>query len=394
MRRTSRQRALQSIGDTRWIPSWGQARIEGMIANRPDWCISRQRVWGVPIPAMDCTKCGTPVLTKALVDQAASVFDVYGADAWYERPVEEFIPEGMKCAECGGTDFEREGNILDVWFDSGSSHEAVLPFREDHGWPADIYLEGSDQHRGWFHSSLLVGVGTRGRAPFSQVLTHGFVMDENGRKMSKSLGNTTAPQDVIKQSGSEILRLWVSMVDYRYDMNISKEVLSRAVESYRKIRNVIRVLVANLYDFDPKDDAVPKAKMLEIDRWALARYADAAEKIVKAYDDYDYPQVFQAASQLITVDLSAFYIDVTKDRMYTFGAKSEARRSGQTAMYLIVDGLARLLAPVLSVTMDELWRMLPGEREESVHMALFPRDLEQWKDASLLERWTELVADS
>ena len=284
-----RERALKAIGETRWIPSWGEARIEGMIANRPDWCISRQRVWGVPIPAMDCTKCGTPVLTKALVDKAAAVFDVYGADAWYERPVEEFIPEGMTCASCGGKEFEREGNILDVWFDSGSSHEAVLPFREDHHWPADIYLEGSDQHRGWFHSSLLVGVGTRGRAPFNQVLTHGFVMDEHGRKMSKSLGNTVAPQDVIKQSGAEVLRLLVSMVDYRYDINLGKEVLARAVESYRKFRNVIRVLVANLYDFDPKTDSVPKARMSEIDRWVLAKYADAAEKIVKAYDDYDYP---------------------------------------------------------------------------------------------------------
>jgi isoleucyl-tRNA synthetase len=387
-----RNRALQSIRETRWIPSWGQARIEGMIANRPDWCISRQRVWGVPIPAMDCTKCGTPVLTKALVDKAASVFDVYGADSWYERPVDEFIPEGMKCAECGHAEFEREGNILDVWFDSGSSHEAVLPFREDHHWPADIYLEGSDQHRGWFHSSLLVGVGTRGRAPYNQVLTHGFVMDEQGRKMSKSLGNTTAPQDVIKQSGSEILRLWVTMVDYRYDINLGKEVLARTVESYRKFRNVIRVLVANLYDFDPKSDAVPKAKMLEIDRWVLAKYADAAERMIKAYDDYDYPAIFQIANQLITVDLSAFYVDVTKDRMYTFGAKSEGRRSGQTAMFTIVDGLARLLAPVLSITMDELWRMLPGQREESVHMALFPRDLDQWKDAALLERWSSLAA--
>jgi isoleucyl-tRNA synthetase len=387
-----RNRALQSIDATRFIPDWGKARIHGMIANRPDWCISRQRAWGVPIPAMDCAKCGTPVLTKALVEKAASVFDVYGADAWYERPIEEFIPEGMKCAECGHTGFEREGNILDVWFDSGSSHEAVLPFREDHHWPADIYLEGSDQHRGWFHSSLLVGIGTRGRAPFNQVLTHGFVMDENGRKMSKSLGNTIAPQDIIKQSGSEILRLWVTMVDYRYDINLGKEVLSRTVESYRKFRNVIRVLVANLYDFDPKDDSVPKAKMLEIDRWVLARYADAAEKMVNAYEDYDYPAIFQIANQFITVDLSAFYVDVTKDRMYTLGAKSEARRSGQTAMYTIVDGLARLLAPVLSVTMDELWRMLPGDREESVHMALFPRDLDRWKDSALLERWSALAA--
>jgi isoleucyl-tRNA synthetase len=346
----------------------------------------------VPIPAMDCAKCGTPVLTKALVDKAASVFDVYGADSWYERPVEEFIPDGMTCAACGHTGFEREGNILDVWFDSGSSHEAVLPFREDHHWPADLYLEGSDQHRGWFHSSLLVGVGTRGRAPFNQVLTHGFVMDENGRKMSKSLGNTTAPQDVIKQSGAEILRLWVTMVDYRYDINLGKEVLSRTVESYRKFRNVIRVLVANLYDFDPKDDSVPKAKMLEIDRYVLAKYADAAEKMIKAYEDYDYPAIFQIANQLITVDLSAFYVDVTKDRMYTYGAKSEGRRSGQTAMFTVVDGLARLLAPVLSVTMDELWRMLPGPREESVHMALFPRDLDEWQDAALVERFSALAA--
>jgi isoleucyl-tRNA synthetase len=387
-----RERALKAIGDTRWIPAWGQARIEGMIANRPDWCISRQRVWGVPIPAMDCTKCGTPVLTKALVDKAAAVFDVHGADAWYERPIEEFIPGGLACASCGGAEFEREANILDVWFDSGSSHEAVLPFRADHHWPADIYLEGSDQHRGWFHSSLLVGIGTRGRAPFNQVLTHGFVMDEHGRKMSKSLGNTVAPQDIIKQSGAEILRLWVSMVDYRYDMNISKEALSRTVEAYRKIRNVIRVLVANLYDFDPKDDGVPKARLQEIDRWVLARYAAAAEQILKAYDDYDYPGIFQVANQLITVDLSAFYVDVTKDRMYTLGAKSEARRSGQTAMFTIADGLARLLAPILSVTMDELWRLLPGQREDSVHTALFPRDLGQWKDDALLERWAKLAA--
>ena len=387
-----RERALKAINDTRWIPAWGQARIEGMIANRPDWCISRQRVWGVPIPAMDCVKCGHAVLTKALVDKAAGVFDVYGADAWYERPLEEFVPVGMACTECGGTEFERESNILDVWFDSGSSHEAVLPFRTDHQWPADIYLEGSDQHRGWFHSSLLVGIGTRGRAPFNQVLTHGFVMDDQGRKMSKSLGNTVAPQDIIKQSGAEILRLWASMVDYREDIKVGKEVLARTVEAYRKIRNVIRVLVANLYDFDPKDDVVTKARMLEVDRWALAKYADAAERIVKAYDHYDYPGIFQAVSQLITVDLSAFYIDVTKDRMYTFGPKSEARRSGQTAMYIIVDGLARLLAPILSVTMDELWRMLPGEREASVHMALFPAGLDQWQDAALVERWAALAA--
>ena len=388
-----RARALQEIrGRVRWIPSWGQARIEGMIANRPDWCISRQRAWGVPIPAMDCTSCGTAVLTSALVEQAATVFDEYGADSWYERPVEEFVPEGLTCPSCGGSSFERENNILDVWFDSGSSHEAVLPFREDHRWPADIYLEGSDQHRGWFHSSLLVGIGTRGRAPFDQVLTHGFVVDEQGRKMSKSLGNSLAPQDVIKQSGAEILRLWVSMVDYREDIRLGKEVLARTVEAYRKIRNVIRVLVANLYDFDPLVDVVAHERMLEIDRWALAKYADCAERIVKAYDEYDYPAIFQAANAFISVDLSAFYVDVTKDRMYTFGAKSHERRSGQTAMLTIVDGLARLLAPVLSVTMDELWRALPGTRVASVHMAVFPmgEEIAGDRNQDLLARWTAL----
>ena len=356
-----RKRALEAIDATRWIPSWGHDRIYNMIANRPDWCISRQRIWGVPIPAVDCKSCGQPILTKALTDRTAEVFEQYGADAWYERPIEEFLPEGLTCAACGGREFEREANILDVWFDSGSSHEAVLPRWKELRWPADLYLEGSDQHRGWFHSSLLVGIGTRGRAPFDQVLTHGFVVDEQGRKMSKSLGNTILPQDVMKQSGADVLRLWVSMVDYREDIRLGKEILARVVEAYRKFRNVLRVLMANLYDFDPATDAVPREHMLEIDRWAMARYAAVATKIVDAYDEYDYPTVYQAANAFITVDLSAFYVDVTKDRMYTLGAKSEARRSGQTAMFLIVDGLARLLAPILPFTMDEVWRNLPGD---------------------------------
>jgi isoleucyl-tRNA synthetase len=387
-----RERALRAIDATRWIPSWGRERIYNMIANRPDWCISRQRVWGVPIPALDCKACGTPVLTKELTDRAAAVFEQYGADAWYERPIEDFVPDALSCAACGAREFEREGNILDVWFDSGSSHEAVLPRWPALRWPADLYLEGSDQHRGWFHSSLLVGLGTRGRAPFDQVLTHGFVVDEQGRKMSKSLGNTILPQDVMRQSGADVLRLWVSMVDYREDIRLGKEILARVVEAYRKFRNVLRVLLANLYDFDPNTDAVARGDMLEIDRWVMARYAAVAERMVKAYDDYDYPTVYQAANAFITVDLSAFYVDITKDRMYTFGAKSEARRSGQTAMFLIVDGLARLLAPVLAFTMDEVWRNLPGDREPSVHLATFPDDLTEWHEAALLDRWIQLSA--
>ena len=386
-----RSRALEAIDRTRWIPSWGRDRIYGMIANRPDWCISRQRSWGVPIPAVDCTACGTAVLTKALTDRAAAVFEQYSADAWYERPVEEFLPDGLACPSCGGTSFEREANILDVWFDSGSSHEAVLPFAPGHHWPADMYLEGSDQHRGWFHSSLLVGIGTRGDAPFRQVLTHGFVVDGHGRKMSKSLGNVVSPQEVMQASGAEILRLWVSMVDYREEVRLGKEILARVVDSYRKMRNVIRVLVANLYDFDPATDMVAPADMLEVDRWAMATFAAASGRITAAYEDYDYPVVFQTSNQLVTVDLSALYVDITKDRMYTFGRKSAARRSGQTAMYLIADGLARLMAPILPVTMDDLWRNLPGTREASVHLAEFPGGLERWVDQGLLERWAALI---
>ncbi len=385
-----RARALEAIDRTRWIPAWGHDRIYNMVGHRPDWCISRQRAWGVPIPAVDCKGCGQPLLTKDLTERAATVFEHHGADAWYERPIEDFLPEGLACPTCGGREFEREANILDVWFDSGSSHEAVLPFAEGHRWPADMYLEGSDQHRGWFHSSLLVGIGTRGRAPFDQVLTHGFLIDLEGRKMSKSIGNAIRPQDVIKESGAEILRLWVAMSDYSEELRVSNEILTRVVDAYRKIRNVLRILVANLYDFDPTTDIVPRARMAEIDRWAMARFATVASQVVSAFDQYDYPAVYHAASSFLTLDLSAFYVDITKDRLYTFGAKSEARRSGQTAMYLMVDGLARLLAPILPFTMDEVWRNLPGTREASVHLALFPSELAAWRDDALLERWAQL----
>ena len=288
----------------------------------------------MPIPAVDCTACGEALLTPALVDRAAAVFDTYGADAWYERPLEEFLPEGLTCPSCGGTTFEREGDILDVWFDSGSSHEAVLPFRPELRWPADIYLEGSDQHRGWFQSSLLVGLGTRGRPPFNEVVTHGFIVAEDGRKMSKSLGNSIEPQDIIKESGAEIIRLWVTMVDYREEVRLGKQILARVVEAYRKIRNTCRYLLANLYDFDPAADRVPLAEMQEVDRYALARYADAARAVLEAYRDYDFPAIFQRVNHLATVDLSAFYADVSKDRLYTFAAASPERRSAQTAMYI------------------------------------------------------------
>jgi isoleucyl-tRNA synthetase len=357
-----RERALAAVSGARWIPAWGEERITNMLAHRPDWCISRQRSWGVPIPALRCTACGESVLTPALTEQAARVFEEHGADAWYERPVEDFVPDGLACPACASRALEREQNILDVWFDSGASHEGVLAMRAELGWPADLYLEGSDQYRGWFHSSLLVGLGTRGQAPYRTVITHGFVVNEEGKKMSKSLGNDIPPQQLIEQSGADVLRLWVAMVDYREEVRLGKEIMARVVEAYRKLRNTLRYMLANLYDFDPAHDMVPLEALEEVDRYALSTYAEAAQRVLRAYDQYDFPVIFQVVNALATVDLSAFYVDVSKDRLYTFGASSAPRRSAQTAMYLMADGLARMIAPILPVTADELWRHLPGSR--------------------------------
>jgi isoleucyl-tRNA synthetase len=362
-----------------------------MVTNRPDWCISRQRVWGVPITAVDCTACGEALITPALVHQAAAVFEQYGADAWYERPTEEFIPEGLTCPSCGGTGFERERDILDVWFDSGSSHEAVLARQPELGWPADMYLEGSDQHRGWFQSSLLVALATRQRPPFREVLTHGFLIDLEGRKMSKSVGNVIAPQDVIKESGAEILRLWVAMSDYSEELRVSKEILTRVVDAYRKLRNTVRILVANLYDFNPATDMVPIAELDAVDRFALAQYADTTQRVIAAYQAYDFAGAAKLLNHLAIVHLSAFYVDVTKDRMYTLAPASQPRRSTQTAMYIICEGLARLLAPILPVTADTLWLHLPGTRSDSVHLERFP-DVSALVDADLQGTWERLLA--
>jgi isoleucyl-tRNA synthetase len=322
------------------------------------------------------------------------VFEEYGVESWYERPTGDFVPDDLRCPNCGGAAFEREMNILDVWFDSGSSHEAVLSVWPELTWPADVYLEGTDQHRGWFQSSLLVGLGTRGRAPFRQIVTNGFVIDMDGRKMSKSIGNSIEPADIIKDSGADIVRLWTAMSDYREEIRVSKEILARVVEAYRKIRNTMRYLVANLYDFDPASDRLPYSQLEEIDRYVLAKYADVGLRMRHAYDAFDYATVCQALNAFATVDLSAFYADVSKDRLYTFAPASRERRSAQTTMYIIADGLARLFAPVLSFTMDEVWRHIPGAREESVHIAVFPDSAELLTliDAELTKRWDELMA--
>jgi len=385
-----REAALSEANAVRWHPDWGRERMTGMYVNRPDWCISRQRAWGVPIPALACTACGHSMLTPGIIEQAADVFERSSADAWYEEPVTTFVPDGLTCESCGNTSFETERDILDVWFDSGCSHEAVLARRSELQWPADLYLEGTDQYRGWFQSSMLVALGTRDKAPYHGVLTHGFVVDERGRKMSKSLGNTVVPQEVIAQHGADVLRLWVSMVDYRDEVRLGKAVIARTVEAYRKIRNTFRYLVSNLYDFDPARDQVGRDAMVEVDRFALARLGRIARETREAYLAYDFQRIFHAVNEFVTVDVSAFHADVSKDRLYTFAPASVERRSAQTACYLMADGLARLLAPILAMTCDEVWRHLPGTREESVHLAAFPV-LDTWIDEDLEARWQQLL---
>ena len=384
-----RTQAVDAITQVGWFPRWGEERLRGMLETRPDWCISRQRSWGVPIPALRCRSCDEAILSPAVIDSTEAVFARHGADAWYEHDLAAFVPESLTCPKCGEKDFDREKNILDVWFDSGVSLEAIQTDNPQLNWPAALYLEGSDQYRGWFQSSLLIGIATHKQAPYKQVVTHGFVVDESGRKMSKSLGNMIEPQTIIKQSGAEILRLWVAMVDYREEIRIGKEILDRVIEAYRKIRNTLRILIANLYDFDPSE-CVDIDDLQELDRYALALYGDAAKKILTAYDNYDFQTIAHTVNNLLTVDLSAFYIDISKDRLYTFAEASPERRSAQTAIYLITEGLTRLLAPLLPVTTDELWQHLPGDRDESVHLADFPSGTDQFIDRELIQRWTRL----
>jgi len=392
-----RQKALAAIDSVAWVPGWGRDRIYGMIENRPDWCISRQRVWGVPIAIFYCTKCGSVLATEKTLSHVVAQVRKSGADVWFEKEAQDLLPEGTTCPACKGGEFKKETNILDVWFDSGVSHAAVLE-KKGH-WeglrsPADMYLEGSDQHRGWFHSSLLESVGTRGRAPYRTVLTHGFVVDGEGKKMSKSLGNFVDPQELVNVYGAEILRLWVAAEDYTDDIRISDEILKRLVEAYRRIRNTSRYILGNLYDFDYEKDMVALPEMREIDRWALHRLQEIIKRVRNAYEEYQFHVVYYTLHNFCTVDLSALYLDVLKDRLYTSRGTSKERRSAQTAMYLILDAMARLLAPILTFTAEEIWEHLPSGtgKADSIHMAQFPDVDASCVDEALNERWKSLIA--
>jgi isoleucyl-tRNA synthetase len=386
---TLRQKALDAIDRVTWLPAWGQERIHNMIATRPDWCISRQRLWGVPIPAFYCKACEEVHLRPELVRHVADLFEEETADAWYARETRDLLPEGFACPKCGSSDFDKETDILDVWFDSGSSHAAVLGQRPDLSWPADLYLEGSDQHRGWFHSSLLIGVATRDQAPYRRVVTHGFTVDGAGKKISKSLGNDVDTAKLINTYGVEILRLWTIMVDYREDMRFSDEMIKRVAEAYRKVRNTLRYLLSNLSDFDPARDTVPEDQLEEIDRYALNRHRQVAGRVLQAYESYEFHHVYHQLVQYAAADLSSVYLDVLKDRLYCDPAGGPRRRSAQTVLHRIARDICRLLAPVLPFTTDEAWPLIPGEAEPSVHLALFPE--REAVDESVLARWAGLL---
>jgi isoleucyl-tRNA synthetase len=368
-----RQRALAEIDRVTWIPAWGRDRIYGMVENRPDWCISRQRLWGVPVPAFYCDACGYALITGELVDHVVQQFEKEGADAWFTREVAELMPPGTRCPRCQGTAFRKEDDILDVWFDSGVSWSAVLDGKTRLGIPCDLYLEGNDQYRGWFHSSLLAAVGTRGCAPYRAVLTHGMVVTAEGRKMSKSLGNAISPADTIQRLGAEILRLWVAAEDYREDIRLSEDILKNVAEGYRKIRNTARFLLSNLFDFDPAKHQVPASSLSLFDRWLLQRLGEVTARVRAAFEAYEFHRFFHEILGFCAVDLSAFYLDTQKDRLYCSRADDPARRAAQTVMYRVAEVLAILTAPVMCFTADEIWRHLPGqERAPSVHLADFP----------------------
>lgn len=387
-----REKALRSINEVRWIPPWGKDRIYGMIEKRPDWCVSRQRAWGIPIAVFYCSNCRATLVTQEIIDHIVNLFKREGADVWFEKEASELLPPETKCPHCKGSDFEKEKDILDVWFDSGVSFAAVLEARKELQFPADLYLEGSDQHRGWFHSSLLVSVGTRNRAPYRSVLTHGFVVDGEGKKMSKSAGNVIAPEEVINKMGADVLRLWVSAEDYKDDIKISNEILKRIADSYFKIRNTFRFILGNLYDFNPDKDRVSYKELKEIDKWALYQLQKLIIRVKEAYERFEFYIVYHSILNFCTVEMSSLYFDILKDRLYTSLPNSQARRSAQTVLLEILEGLTTLMAPIIPFTTEEVWKYLPKSREKSssIHLMSFPEVKKEYLDEDLNNRWQKI----
>jgi len=392
---TFRQLALDAIQQVRWDPSWGEERISNMIATRPDWCISRQRIWGVPIAVFLCQQCQKPLKDAAVNRSIVDLFAKESADAWYIHDAASLLPAGLTCPDCGCAEFRKEMDIVDVWFESGASWHAVLEADPELDWPADLYTEGGDQHRGWFHSSLLTSVAIHGAAPYKTVATSGWTLDEQGRAFSKSLGNGVDPVDVAKRLGGEIVRLWVASVDFREDVAASETLMQRVGENYRKLRNTFKFLLGNLHGFEPREQAVGWAQLQPIDQYMLVRLRDLTERVTKWYEDFEFHRVYQAVNEFCIVDLSALYLEVLKDRMYTFAPTDPARRSAQTVFWTITEALVRLVAPILSFTAEEVWGYLPGsaERESSVHLAHFlkPEVLVAEDTTKLAADWAELL---
>ena len=386
-----RTASLREIENVNWVPAWGVDRMRNMLKGRPDWCVSRQRVWGVSIPVFYCAKCTTAVADPAVIHHVADIFEKESGDAWYTREANDLLPAGYTCKECGANEWTKETDILDVWFDSGVSSVAVLENRDELRWPADVYIEGGDQFRGWFNSSLMVGLAAHDRAPYKTVITHGWTLDGQGRAMHKSTGNAVEPDVVIKQSGAEIIRLWCASSNYFDDMRASDEILQRVTDGYRKLRNTARFALGNLSGFDPAQDSVPFEKMEEIDRWALAELDRVLGKVLAAYESYEFHLVYHALYNFATVTLSARYFDIIKDRLYTFAPRNKARRSAQTALFRIADTLARMLGPILVFTADEIWENLPGQSESqaSVHLEEFPK-VSGVEQSDLLLEWERL----
>ena len=386
-----KESAIKAIKDVNWIPTWGEDRITSMVRDRKDWCISRQRKWGVPIPIFYCKDCGEPLIDKNAMQAVADLFLREGSDAWFTKSAEEILGKDTKCKKCGCNEFYKERDIMDVWFDSGSTHAAVLQKRPYLKWPADLYLEGADQYRGWFQSSLLTSVATKGKAPYENVVTHGWVVDGEGRKMSKSLGNGIDPQQVIDQYGADILRLWVASSDYHADIRISKAILKQLSEAYRKIRNTARFILSNLYDFNPDKDMVNIDDVLLIDRWALTKLNSLSDKMKTAYDTFEFHQAYHAIHNFCVVDMSNFYLDIIKDRLYVEKSDSKKRRAAQTVIYIILDSITRLMAPILAYTADEIWEFMPHKSEDCIDSVIFNQmqpKVNVFVDNEFISKWS------